>query len=333
MAPFVRGRRAGPERPPAALLLAVLLLGSATAACAGGSAGAGVGTPPASAPARSSAGPAFPMTVTDDDGVRVTIPAPPRRIITFAPSLTEVVFALGLGSRLVGVSGSYDDYPPAARAITHVGGAGQYGVDPNIEKVVSLHPDLFLAIEGGDAWKARLRALGIPVFTLDSTSLADTLHDIRTVGEVTGTLPAAVALTDRMQQQASAIEAKVATEPAVSCFFEVAYPPLYTVGPGSFVYGMLRDAGCDPVTAGATTAYPQWSVEALVKESPDVYVVGSAPGVTAAGVGRRPGFDALRAVADGRVVVVSSTLVTRQGPRVVQGLLLLAKALHPDLFP
>ena len=103
----------------------------------------------------------FPVTIADDDSVPVTLDAAPQRIITFAPSATEIVYALGLGDELVGVSGKYDDYPPAAKQVQEVGGAGDFGVDPNIETVVSLEPDLLLTIEGGDAWKARLRELGV----------------------------------------------------------------------------------------------------------------------------------------------------------------------------
>ncbi len=128
----------------------------------------------------------FPVTITDDDGQQVTIDAPPERIVTFAPSMTETVFALGLGDRLVGVSGAYDDYPAAAKRVQEIGGAGEFGVDPNIEKVVSLQPDLFLTISGGDQWKQELRDLGVPVVTLNATDLPDLLDDIRVVGDVTG---------------------------------------------------------------------------------------------------------------------------------------------------
>ena len=98
--------------------------------------------PPQAGPASSPSPVAtFPLTITDDDGVEVTIPEEPQRIVTFAPSMTEIVFELGLGDRLVGVSGPFDDYPAAAKDIEEVGGAGDFGVDPTIEKVVSLEPD------------------------------------------------------------------------------------------------------------------------------------------------------------------------------------------------
>jgi iron complex transport system substrate-binding protein len=310
------------HRAAVALLLTLALVG-----CAGSSpTRSHSGTP------SPSSGSSFPLTMRDDDGVTVTLPAPPRRIITFAPSATEIVFALGLGDRLVGVSGPYDDYPPAAKRIQEVGGAGDFGVDPNIEKVVALRPDLFLTIEGGDQWKARLRSLGVPVFTINSTSLDDTFHDIETVGRLTGTDDAARALVARLQARDRAIEAKIAGEPPVSCFFEVYYPPLTTVGPHTFIADLLRRAGCRSVSEHAKSDYPQWSVDDLVREAPQVYLVSSESGASPAAVARRPGFDAVAAIAHGNVRVIDSDLVSRPGPRIVDGLRALARALHPDAF-
>jgi iron complex transport system substrate-binding protein len=290
--------------------------------------------PPASGPSVVSAGAVhYPLTLTDDDGQKLTLQHAPMRIVTFAPSVTEIVYALGLGSRVVGVSGAYDNYPAAAKKVEEVGGAGDFGVDPNLEKVVSLNPDLFLTISGGDEWKAKLRDLGVPIFTIQATTLEDTIHDIRTVGTLTGATAAAARVASSMEQQAKAVEAKVAGATPVSCFYEVYYgPPIDTVGPGSFIYDLLQKAGCDPVTSSAKTAYPRWSAEALLHENPDVYLVDSLSAPNPAAVAKRPGFDALSAVRNGSVDVIDSDLVTRQGPRVVQGLAELAKALHPDAF-
>jgi iron complex transport system substrate-binding protein len=302
----------------------LLLLAPACARSAGptasetGSASAGVG--------------AFPVTIVDDDGVAVTLDAAPQRIVTFAPSATEILFALGLGDRIVGVSGPYDDYPPAAERIEPVGGAGEFGVDPNLEKVVSLRPDLFLTISGGDRWKKRLRDLGIRVFTTNATDLADLLADIGTIGRLTGAVAAADALVEKMRAEAEDVERRVAGEPPVTCFFEVYYPPLTTVGPETFIGDLLRRAGCRSVSEGAKSDYPEWSVEDLVREGPQVYLVSSESGASAAAVAKRPGFEAIGAVAQGRVVPIDSDLVSRPGPRIVDGLRELAEALHPDAF-
>jgi iron complex transport system substrate-binding protein len=271
---------------------------------------------------------AFPLTVTDDDGVEVTVPVEPKRIVTFAPSNTEIVFALGLGDRLVGVSGDFDNYPPEAQDIEQIGGAGEFGVDPNVEKLVSLEPDLMLTIAGGEHWKESIRNLGIPVFTVNATDFDDLLHDIQTVGRITGSAEEARSLTEEMVGDAESIENRAATGPRTSCFFEAFFPPLTTIGPETFIFDLLDRAGCDPVSAGANSDYPEWSVDRLVTANPAVYLVSSESGQSVEAVGKRPGFGVLSSVKEGRVILIDSDLISRPGPRVVEGLGALAEALH-----
>jgi cobalamin transport system substrate-binding protein len=304
-----------------AILAALSFVG---AACGGGSS-----TQPA--PSGSSAAAQFPLTLTDDDGVAATLRSPPQRIVTFSPSDTEIVYALGMGDRLVGVSGPADDYPAAAKKVARVGG-GEFGTELNVEKVVSLHADVVLYTFGSAPWMGQLRKLGVPVFTTHSTSVNDALHDIDRIGQLLGAAGLATALTTRMRRDAGLIERSVAEVPAATCFYEEGYNPLYTVGPGSLEYDMLRSAGCRPVTASAKSPYPPWSVEALLKEDPDVYFAGTESTRSVQQVARRPGFDALTAVREGRVEVVNSDLISRPDPRLIEGLSELAKDLHPESF-
>ncbi|MGH2674027.1 MAG: ABC transporter substrate-binding protein [Actinomycetota bacterium] len=265
--------------------------------------------------------PALPITVTDDEGIEATLDAEPDRIVTFAPSHTEIVFALGLGDRLVGVSGEFDDHPPEAREIEQVGGAG--GVEPNIEKVVSLEPDVLLTAFIGGEWKERLRELGVPVFTTLASSFEDTLADIETIGRVLGEEDTAAALTADMRAEADA--AQVEDEP-VSCFLDLS--DLFTVGPGSLEFDLLERAGCDPVTGSVDEAYPQWSLERLVEDDPDVYLVSE--GIPLEEIVRQPGIRDLSAVRAGRVFEVDSDVISRPGPRVAQGIAELSEALHGE---
>ena len=280
-------------------------------------------------PTSSSPASAFPLTITDDDGASVTIDHVPARIVTFAPSMTEIIFALGLGDELVGVSGPYDNYPAEATSVEQVGGAGDFGVDPDVEKVVSLEPDLFLTIAGGDQWKRKLRDLGVPVVTLNATDFTDLVGDIHTVGEVTGAVQQADELASGLQATADEITASAAAKPVVPCFYEAYFPPLTTVGPDTFIYDLLERAGCAPVSSSAKSDYPQWSVDDLVAQGPAVYIATDESGVGVGQIEKRPGFSAIPAVASGRVVIVSSDLINRPGPRVVDGLQQLADALHP----
>jgi iron complex transport system substrate-binding protein len=246
--------------------------------------------------------------------------------------MTEIVFALGLGDRLVGVSGPFDDYPAEATEIPEIGGAGDFGVDPNIEQVVGLEPDLFLTIKGGDQWKDRLRDLDVQVVTLDAANLDDLLDDIEVAGQITGASQAAATIVDDLQAQADAVETALAGTQPVTCFYETFYPPLYTVGPGTFIYDLLVRAGCDPVTSSAAQQYPEWSVEDLVGQSPDVYLVSSESGASPQAVAKRAGFEAIAAVDAERVYPIDSSLAERPGPRIVLGLRLIAEALHPEAF-
>jgi iron complex transport system substrate-binding protein len=274
----------------------------------------------------------FPVTLIDDEGVEVTLESEPQRVITWAPSLTEVLFAVGEGGSLVGVSGPFDDFPAEALEVEEVGGAN---FEPNVEKVVSLEADLVLdGFGGGETWKAALRDQGIAVFTLLAADFDDAVQDIRTVGRLTGATDSALAVAGDLEAAGSSVEDSVAALPEVSCFYEVGFEGgFFTVGPGSFIYDLLERAGCAPVTSNAWEPFPQWSVEALVEDDPDVYLVSSdSVGGSAASVGDRPGFGSLTAVRDGRVAVIDADLLDRPGPRLGQGLMELARALHPEAF-
>jgi iron complex transport system substrate-binding protein len=313
------------------LAIGILTLALGLSGCQRGGS-SGTSSPSRSVAVTSPTAASFPVTLTDDDGVAVTLAEAPQRIITFAPSNTEIVFALGLGDRLVGVSGAYDDYPPEAKSIDQIGGSGDFGQNPNEERVVALHPDLMLAISGGEQWKEQLRALGIAVFTINATDFEDLLNDIRTVGALTGAATQAESLTQEMGSRADEIQAKLAAKPVVSCFFEAYYPPLTTVGPHTFIADLLARAGCRSVSDGADSDYPEWSVDRLVADSPDVYLVASESGVSPDAVAQRPGFGGIEAVQAGRVYLVDSDLISRPGPRVVDGLIALARLLHPEAF-
>jgi iron complex transport system substrate-binding protein len=270
---------------------------------------------------------AFPVSLTDDDGVAVTVAKPPERIITWAPSNTEILFALGLGSKVVGVSSAFDNYPVAAKSIAHV--AGQGGVTPDVEKIVALRADLVLnGFAGGADWKKRLRDLGIRVFSIYASTLDDALHDIDTVGMLTGVRSAARALESSMRASIGSVTELYAGQAPVTCFFEAYYPPLTSVGPHTFIFDVLKRAGCAPLTSSAKSDYPAWSVEKLVQRGPAVYLAASESATSPDAIRLRPGFSGISAVSRGRVFLIDSDLITRPGPRVVEALAEVARDLH-----
>ena len=305
------GRTRNPYRPVALLVVAILI----------GACGDGNPTGPAGPQTGSSA---FPITLKDDEGASVTLRRPPQRIVTFGQSDTEIVFALGLGNRLVGVCCQFDNFPPEAKRLPQVAGAAQ---KPNTEKVISLRPDLMLnACPGADTWSKPLRDAGIPVFTTLAKDFDDAVRDIQRIGRLLGAQDAAAKLTFRMQAQARRVQRLAQQAGRVSCFLDLG--GLYTVAPGDFIYDLLERAGCDPVTSSAKTPFPQWSKEQLVRDDPRVYLFMSDSGTTVEGLKKDPALSKLSAVANNRAVSVNADVVSRPGPRLVEGLHVLAAALQ-----
>jgi iron complex transport system substrate-binding protein len=312
--------RLTPGMPGLRCLMAMIVVAILVGACGGGEGS----RPPV--PDRRKAG--FPITLQDDEGASVTLGRPPQRIVTFGQSDTEIVFALGLGDRLVGVCCEFDNFPPAAKKLPRVAGAAQ---KPNTEKVIALRPDLMLnAFPGADTWSKPLRDAGIPVFTTLAKDFDDAVRDVQTIGRLLGAQRAANALARRMQSSASTIEARAETAGSVSCFLDLG--GLYTVAPGDFIYDLLERAGCDPVTSTAKTPFPQWSKEQLIKDDPEIFLFMSDSGTTITSLKKDPALSKLSAVRANRIASVNGDLVSRPGPRLAQGLQVLATALHPDAF-
>ncbi len=325
-----------------ALGLAVALL--AGACTAGGSATMQLPSPtattaaptvaatPSPSPSPAVVQPSFPLTITDDEGTKVTIPDKPTRIVSLTPASTEELFALGEGSLLVGDTDS-DDYPAAAKALPHV--ATFQGVI--MEKLVAAQPDLVIA--GGDGFThpadvAHLRSLGIPVVVIYAPTVPAVLADLRLVGEASGQLPAAAAMTDAMQTRMNAIAALTRAEPShPTVFYEVGVgPDIYAPAADSFVADMVSLAGGTPITTGDPNSYTI-ALEKLVLADPHVIVLGDYDhGTTVADVLKRPGWEHLTAVVAGVIRPVDDTIVTRPGPRLADGLAALALAIDPDLI-
>jgi iron complex transport system substrate-binding protein len=274
--------------------------------------------------------PAYPLTLTDDEGNAVTIPARPERIVSLTPATTEVLFAVGAGARVVATT-SFDDYPPEAVALPDV--ASYQGVD--VEKIVGLEADLVVA--GGNGFNnpdalARLRGLGIPVLVVYAPDVATVLNDIELVATAAGEPAAGAALAARMKSEigdiGEAISAAGGVRPRV--FYELdATKEIYGPADDSFLVEMIGLAGGDPITTGSRTVF-SIPLERLVAADPQVIVLGDAAyGTTPATVAARPGWSGMAAVKSGAVRPVNDVVVTRPGPRLVEGLRALALAIDP----
>ena len=281
-------------------------------------------------PAKEAAG----ITLTDGLGRTVTLAAPAQRVVSLAPSNTEILFALGAGSQVVGRD-EVSDYPAEAAPLPTVGGWSGFSA----EAIVALEPDLVLASEiNTPELVASLEKLGLTVYYLPNPkTLEDLYANLATVAALTGR--DATALTDSLKARVAAVDEKIAPlsyRPTV--FYEVdATDPSkpWTIGPGTFIDLLIGRAGGQNVVAlaGITDAYPQISLEQLVVAPPDFILLGdSLYGQSAETVKARPGWDSLKAVIDGNIFPFDDNLVSRPGPRLVDGLEALARLLHPEVF-
>ena len=320
-----------PRLRPLLLLVLALLLASCgqTASTTFSSVGETLSQPPS--PVSSS--PAYPLTLTDDAGRSVTLPAAPHRIVSLAPSNTEMVCALDACDELVGVT-DFDDYPPQVREIAKV--VVQAVPDP--EKIVAAEPDLVLAAGNQQTPQAvldQLDALKVPYLVLYPQTLDGIYADIELVGQALGVADAAATLTEEMRADAQAIADRVAGVDRPRVFYEVSVYQgvIYGAGSGSFLASMITLAGGEPIVGDATGVIQP---EDLVKADPELILLGDAaydPSITAASVRARSGWGEITAVKQGAIQPMPDDLIiTRPGPRIVDGLAALAGAIHPELF-
>jgi iron complex transport system substrate-binding protein len=263
-------------------------------------------------------------------GRAVELAAPPARIVSLVPSVTETLFALGAEDRLVGVT-DFCDYPPAARRKPSVGGM----VNPNLEVIVSLRPDLVVATTEGNREEtfAQLRRLGIPTYLVAAHRVADVTALISHLGELTGRRAAAEALRARLDRRVEAVRRAVAPYKRPRVLYVLWPEPLIVPGRAALVTELIRLAGGDSVSAAEADAYPRYSLEAAVAKAPEVILLANHGSNT--GPVERERWErlaALPAIRAGRLGQVDGNLLHRYGPRVVDGLEQLARAIHPEAF-
>lgn len=269
------------------------------------------------------------FTVKDDFGNEVSFEKAPERIISLAPSNTEILFALGLDDKVVGVT-TFDDYPEEVLEIEKIGDFT--GI--NLEKIIELNPDLVISYGPGDGDEnARLREAGIEVIGFEPESIDEIIETINKIGQLTGKESEAKALTESMIKKRDEIINKIKNAPKVKVFYEIWHDPLMAAGPGSFMDHLMTLAGGDNIAKDAKDEYPQFDLEQLIERNPDVYLTSAdMPEKTPEAMMARPGFENISAMKSGRVYVLEPNIVSRPGPRIVEALEIVAKAIHPEIF-
>ncbi|MBT9171031.1 MAG: Vitamin B12-binding protein [Actinobacteria bacterium] len=272
-----------------------------------------------------------PIRVVDDTGREIILEKAAERIVSAAPNNTEILFALGLGQKVVGV-GDSDDYPEEVKEKEKVGGL----YDLSVEKIISLQPDLVLVISGAEEAVARLEDKGLVIYTAEPKTLDQTLENIRKIGQLTGAHAQAQELISQMQEDIEAVKSRVADiaeEKRPKVFWVVWNDPLMSAGQDTFISDLIVTAGGVNILAlDGLTGWPEYSVEKLIEHNPDVIIAPESLAPTPDVILQDARLSSVKAVQGKRVYVVPDNLVVRPGPRVTQGLLLVAKAIHPELF-
>ena len=283
------------------------------------------------------------VSVVDDEGYMTNLTSVPQRIVSLAPSNTQILFAVGVGDKVVGIT-DYDHYPYnfsawiAAGNITSIGGVST----PNKETIASLNPDLIVATTLNDPDVVTLRDLGYNVLVLNPNDVNGVFMDISMVGKATGADQNATTLINSLTSQINTIEAKIAAAnlPKPKVYYEVWTPPLMSAGGTSFINDVISKAGGINIFENETQQYPTVSSETIVQKNPDVILlptdmanVGEAPFYgSVSDVEARPGWSSISAIHNNRVIIVNGDLFAEAGPRIAEQIAAAAKAFYPDLF-
>jgi len=273
-----------------------------------------------------------PVEYRDELGRRVLLRGVPQRIVSLAPSLTETLFALGLGDRVAGVT-NYCDYPPEASTRPRVGGP----INPDLEQIVSLHPDVVLATRSINRHETvtALDRLGVAVYTTDPRTVEDVVASTRRLGQLLGAEERGDALAASLDERLAELAHRLAGHAPRRVFFVVWTDPIISTGPHTFLADALRHAGAESVVK-SDQDWPQINIEEILRQEPDYLVFTAAHPDDAQStineVRKRPGWSSLAAVRADHFVVVSDALA-RPAPRMVDAIEELAHKVHADLFP
>lgn len=251
--------------------------------------------------------------VKDDLGRSVKLRGKVERVVSLAPSLTESIFAVGAGEKLVGVT-TYCNYPDAANAKEKVGDTQT----PNIERIVALKPDVVFVSTASqlEAFMQTLEHQNIAVYVMDAKSIAEVIDDLRTLGKLLGVESSAESLAISLEERVRKIESHEGPEAGKRVFIQISDEPLFTIGKDSFLTELVRKAGGSSVTADVPSAYPKLSKETASAMNPNVIILSDSED------NREPN-EALKnsvAVKTGRVFWINADIISRPGPRLVDAL-------------
>ena len=268
---------------------------------------------------------------TDEVGREVTFSFPPRRIVSLAPNITEILFSLGLDEEIVGVS-IHCNFPEKAKSKPRV---GSY-ISLDFEKITSLNPDLIIATGAGNTrdMVERLGKLGFPTYVIYPKNFDDILKSIIHIGQVVNREKEAKQITEGMKKRSQRVIELTKGLPRPKVFIQISDAPMVTVGKGSFADDLIRLAGGENIAGKEKEVYPRFGMEEILKRSPEVIVISSMnpKGDYQKILQEWNRWKTIPAVKNGRIHLIDSDLLDRPSPRIIDGLEELARVLHPERF-
>lgn len=267
--------------------------------------------------------------VVDEAGRRVQLSLHVNRIVSLAPNLTEIVYAIGAGDSLVGDT-EYCDYPEAAKGVAKIGDT----MHPSIERIIALKPQLVLVSTASqlEAFTKQLDEQKIAVYVTNPRSLDEVFHSIETLGDLLGHHDGAGSIVADLRLRAAAVEVAIRSVKAVKVFYQVSGEPLYTIGRDAYLTDLVHRAGGLSVTADVPGAFPRFSDEAALAARPEVIILPSGGSMGTANLTAAPALKNSPAVLNNRVYKINDDHLSRPGPRLVDGLEEMARALHVEAF-
>jgi len=269
--------------------------------------------------------------LTDEMGRKVRIHYPAKRIISLAPSITEILFALGLNEEIAAVT-NFCDYPEAVLKKPRIGGF----INPSIEKIVSLKPDLIIATRDGNRWETinRLSDLGFSVYLIHPKSFNGVMKAIHHIGVMVGKEEESRKIIVNMISEKEDITTRIKSLPKPKVFFQIGYAPIMTVGRETLADDLIRLAGGKSISENELISYPLYSIEAILSKAPEIIIMSSMES-------RRDysnlikwwqNWNSIPAVKLNAIYVIDSNLVDRPTPRIIEGLEALTKMIHPEVL-
>ena len=268
---------------------------------------------------------------TDEMGRTVKISYPPMRIISLAPSITEILFALGLNEEIEAVT-DFCDYPEAVSKRPRVGGF----INPNIEKIVSLKPDLIIAIRDGNRMGTidRLNELAFPVYVVDPKSFDGVITTLQNIGDIVGRQENSKNIVNEIKAKREKTAILTRSLPRPKVFFQIGYLPMITVGKGSLADELIRLAGGRSISENESLNYPPYNIEIVVQKAPEIIIMSSMESKRdySSLIKMWQNWKSIPAVKRNAIHIVDSNIVDRPTPRIVGGLEAMLRIIHPEVF-